>query len=340
MAPPPPKKPKENGLRLTEISSSSARYVAKAAVEMEASAPAPAAVTDRKKKTGKADAGKVTKGRPSSRNVAKKLPPKADAAASAPVPSASAPVPSAALIAAAQSPESSSLSQLNQRLVVQAFTEICRELKIDGMINRAIASVKQLLCVEAASCFVHDEATGELLARDGTEGASPIMVPFGSGIVGSCFATGTSCIIQDAYLDARFDRSVDAATGFQTRNILAVPVLHNTQSGDGAAPAVFAVLQAINSPVGTPFGADDVAVLELLSTLLSGALERAILSESAEREKRRSDALLATSTALYSPGTAPARALCVMQAVRLGLECERASMLLVDEVRLRTIAFD
>ena len=224
----------------------------------------------------------------------------------------------------------SQLSQSHERLVVQAFTDICRESRLDQMISRAIESVKELLGVEAASCFLHDAVAGELLAHHGDVGSKHIAVPTDSGVVGASFASGRSEIVEDAHADPRFNSSVDVATGFQTRNILSVPVLQHRQ--DDSSKAVIAVLQALNSPNGRAFSADDVALLELLASLLSGALERAVLSETAQREKRKSDALLSAAMALHSAEAATLRAVRVMKAVLIGLECERASMLLVDEV--------
>ena len=225
----------------------------------------------------------------------------------------------------------SSSSRGSQALVVEAFSDICKEATIDGMIKCAVASVKRLLHVEAASCFLLDKTRTPPQLRAHHGGEESIHVPSSSGIVGSCFASGTSEIIMDAYQDERFDLSVDAATGFVTRNILAVPVLHNTS--EGTRSGVFAVFQAINSPEGSPFGKDDVAILELLATLLSSALERTMLSETAQRERRRSDSLLQATIALHSTESpAMSKALDVLEAVCHGLECERASMLIVDEV--------
>lgn len=217
--------------------------------------------------------------------------------------------------------------------VIQVFTEICRETTPSSMINRAISSVKTLLNVEAASCFLHDKSSGLLLAHHGGEGGAHIAIPSGTGMVGSCFASAQSEIIADAQNDPRFNSSVDVATGFVTRNLLCVPVvaLHKRSDAD-ESETVLAVLQAINRSDDEVFSASDVALIELLASLLSGALERAVLSEEAEREKRKSEALLGAAMALHSAEAPTTRAVRVMRAVLVGLQCERASMLLVDDV--------
>ena len=58
------------------------------------------------------------------------------------------------------------------------------------------------------------------------EGTSQeIRLPLGQGIVGHVGSTGERLNIPDAYQDPRFDRSFDLASGYRTRELLAVPVV-------------------------------------------------------------------------------------------------------------------
>ena len=109
-----------------------------------------------------------------------------------------------------------------------------------------------------------------------------------------------------------------------------------TEAAAVNGPRAEAVLVAINRKGG--FGEDEVSVLELLASLMSGALARATLMEVALREKRRSDALLQLSNVLHSEALSVVqKAARVMDCVRVGLECERASMILVDEVNQQQV---
>ena len=66
----------------------------------------------------------------------------------------------------------------------------------------------------------------------------------------------------------------------------------------------------------------------------TGVFARAVLAELTEAEKRKSDALLSVAAAVHDKGqSATLRAVRVMRAVREALSCERASMLLVDDVQ-------
>ena len=53
-----------------------------------------------------------------------------------------------------------------------------------------------------------------------------IRIPADRGIVGEALTQRRTVNVVDAYEHARFDRSVDARTGFRTRSVLAVPMLH------------------------------------------------------------------------------------------------------------------
>jgi signal transduction histidine kinase len=77
--------------------------------------------------------------------------------------------------------------------------------------------------------------------------------------------------LEDAYQDPRFDRSVDAETGFRTRSLLAVPL--TVRGGD-----VLGVLEVLNKVDG-PFSADDAAFLAAFAAYATVALENARLLE-------------------------------------------------------------
>ena len=67
---------------------------------------------------------------------------------------------------------------------------------------------------------------------------------------------------------------------------------------------------------------------------LGGLLARVELFEDTVREKRKSAALLQCTTAAHSAEATPReKAGLMMAALRSGCECERSSLLLVDEVR-------
>jgi HD-GYP domain-containing protein (c-di-GMP phosphodiesterase class II) len=160
-----------------------------------------------------------------------------------------------------------------QRLleVARAMTAERRLLSLLQTINDAGASVAE---ADRCSIFVVDRERAELWTPV-AHGTGEIRIPLGAGIVGAVAASGAPVRIPDAYADPRFNTEVDAATGYRTRNILAVPML-NTHG------EVVGVIQALNRRDGD-FGDEDEELLQALAGPAASAIENAVLHEEIER---------------------------------------------------------
>ena len=99
--------------------------------------------------------------------------------------------------------------------------------QIDILLARIINAATHILNSERSTLFVYDDETDELWSRvaEGLE-TREIRFPSGAGIAGSCFSTGNSINIPDAYQDERFNPAFDQKTGFRTRSILCMPVIN------------------------------------------------------------------------------------------------------------------
>ncbi len=146
-----------------------------------------------------------------------------------------------------------------------------------------MSELHALLDAERASLFLVDPANGDLVSKaatgvgesvgDGSGGGgaasvaiAEIRIPSGRGLVGIVARTGETINIRDAYADARFNRDVDRASGFRTRNILCVPVLSadgeimgavqviNKRGHAGEAPAAASVSAGDAEAVAAPAG--------------------------------------------------------------------------------------
>lgn len=129
--------------------------------------------------------------------------------------------------------------------------------------------IGELLGAERCSLFLVDPEAGEVwaqVARDEEGKALEIKMKVGQGIVGLVAATGETMNIADAYADERFNREIDRRTGFQTRNILCMPL--RRQSGE-----IFAVTQLLNKSTGGAFDASDEQRFDQLTSSLAVVLE-------------------------------------------------------------------
>mmetsp|Transcript_58384 Transcript_58384/g.115917 ORF Transcript_58384/g.115917 Transcript_58384/m.115917 type:complete len:884 (-) Transcript_58384:598-3249(-) len=202
-------------------------------------------------------------------------------------------------------------------------------------------------------------STGASVGEDGSVVLvrKVVTIPLSSGIAGSVAESGLAEIVSNAQTDTRFNKSIDEKTGFHTRNILSVPVklgrhmaeverqaalkrakpgsalakmLGDDGGGGGNNTEVVAVLQALNREGS--FTNDDLVILEMFASLLSGVLARSNLIEVSVREKNKAEALLKVAETVSSRQNPRVKGRNIMTAVCLGVDCERSAFFLVDEV--------
>jgi len=161
---------------------------------------------------------------------------------------------------------------------LQSILDVAKAMTAERQLDRLLALVvdEAAKVAEADRCtlFLADREKGELWSKV-AHGTEPIRIPLGAGIAGAVAATGVPIRIDDAYADARFNEGVDRATGYRTRNVLAVP-MRNTRG------EVVGVLQALNRRDGA-FGAEDEELLGALAGPAASAIENAVLNEEIER---------------------------------------------------------
>ena len=133
-----------------------------------------------------------------------------------------------------------------------------------GVEAESIAMRNSLDC-ERASVFSLEVRTSKLVAlyADGDDGRV-LTLNMRLGIAGLVAILGYSVMLDDAWADTRFDRSVDTRTGYRTKSMLCVPVC----SGDGLT---LGVIQLINSVTGE-FSPDQQMVLEYIGGRLADGL--------------------------------------------------------------------
>ena len=110
---------------------------------------------------------------------------------------------------------------------------------------------------ERGTLFLIDEETGELYSRvaQGLD-VREIRIMKDSGVAGRVFTTGEGLIIEDAYSNPLFDRSIDQETRYVTRNLACVPIRFK---GD-----IIGVLQVLNKNSGA-YTKEDLRLLEAMA---------------------------------------------------------------------------
>ena len=155
---------------------------------------------------------------------------------------------------------------------VELLLDITRKMaakeSLDDVLNTLVEVTTREIGAERGSLFLNDDKTGELYSRvaQGTFNRE-IRFPNTAGVAGHAFQSGEGLVVQDAYADPRFNRSIDEQTGYVTRSILCVPI--RTVKGE-----VIGVAQALNKVKGR-FGRADLRLLEEMTTQGAIALQTA-----------------------------------------------------------------
>ena len=157
---------------------------------------------------------------------------------------------------------------------LSSLLEIARAMSVEkdlyALLDLIIEKAIKVVDAERASLFLVDSETNELWTRVVTDlEIREIRLPVGQGIAGHVAETRKVENIDDVYQDERFDRRWDEKTGYQTRNMLTLPLL--THEGK-----VVGVVQVLNKVSG-PFTEYDIELLSALASHAAIALDNAQL---------------------------------------------------------------
>lgn len=143
---------------------------------------------------------------------------------------------------------------------------------LDAVLNTITSTVCEALGCERASLFLYNEERNQLYTRVVTElEIEEIRIPIDSGIAGWVARRRKTANIPVPFADARWDSSFDKQTGFETRNILAVPLV-SVHEG-----RLLGVLQLMNKSEDQQFDAFDEQLLQCFAVHAASALERTFL---------------------------------------------------------------
>ncbi len=172
----------------------------------------------------------------------------------------------------------------NQRGVaalLKATTTLGQSLDLETTLKAVMEQARDLMQADRSTLFLLKKETQELWTKVATADGSTMMeirIPANRGIAGYVASTGQVLNIPDAYCDPRFDPTTDKRTGYQTRNILCMPVYN-------AAGELIGVTQLINKHKGS-FTNSDEEFLRAFNAQAGIALQNAQLFENVMVEKQ------------------------------------------------------
>ena len=175
------------------------------------------------------------------------------------------------------------LSARDLEAILGVTTALAQPFDLATMLAEVVSAAKQVLKADRGSVWLYDPDREELVLEVAT-GIPAIRVPATAGLAGACAQSRAVINVPDCYADARFDRSVDHASGYRTRCMLTLPLIDHRG-------ALVGVMQVLNKAGGV-FDADDETVAVALAAQCAVALQRVRMTEAlieGERMRRELD---------------------------------------------------
>ena len=215
-------------------------------------------------------------------------------------------------------------SESLDRLLLDVHSRLAGMTGLDAQLGELMRIVTERLEAERATLFLHDARTGELFSRIalGT-GRHEIRLMEGEGVAGQVFVSGVGSVVPDALADPRFNPRIDAVTGFETRNMVCVPM----RAPDGA---IVGVAQALNHR-GEGFDQDDQDLLEALTAQAALVLRQGLLLEDLGRSGEQEARFVRLVSELSSEIQLGPLLQKIMAAVTRMLDADRSTLFLNDE---------
>ena len=156
---------------------------------------------------------------------------------------------------------------------------------LDTLLESIMEQSKQVAKAEACSLMLYDAERDELyfevaLGEHGDQQTlkREIRLKLNQGIAGAAAADRETINVADAQSDCRLFRSADDLSNFQTRSLLAVPLVDR---GD-----LVGVLELVNKEGGPCFTEADLRIMEMFASLVATAIANARLIEENLRAER------------------------------------------------------
>ena len=141
---------------------------------------------------------------------------------------------------------------------------------VDDMVRQTLHAALEVIGADAGSVLLAHVETGRLVFRYvvGETAASlqGTSIFWDEGIAGAVFASGNPEVISMVQQDARHYSAMDALTGFQSRDMIVVPLKRHAGSPIG-------VIEIINKNTG-PVNRDDLDTLVVISAIAAAAIEQ------------------------------------------------------------------
>ncbi|MCT0224068.1 adenylate/guanylate cyclase domain-containing protein [Synechococcus sp. CS-1328] len=211
------------------------------------------------------------------------------------------------------------------RILLEVSTAVGIEPSLNGQLSCLLELVTRATGADRGTLFVNDPKTQELYSRESAGGLErEIRILNTVGIAGHVFQSGEGLLVDDAYTDERFNRTVDEQTGYRTGAIACAPM--RSMQGD-----MIGVLEVLNKRPGGVFSQRDLRLLEAMGRQASVSLQRSLLLEEAEAKRAQETEFLSVVSEMSGELKLGALLQRIISTITRMLKAERSSLFLNDD---------
>lgn len=160
------------------------------------------------------------------------------------------------------------MEKFNQ--IAEFGKELMALTEMDNALDLISKEAKKLVNADRCSIFIVDHEDKMLWTKH-SDGIGRIVIGLDSGIVGATYGKKEPQIVNNPYDDERFLSNIDKKSGYETKNMLCVPVFNSKQE-------VMGVVQLLNKS-RTDFNSEDLEALTFFANYVSGSLELVLMQE-------------------------------------------------------------
>ena len=209
-------------------------------------------------------------------------------------------------------------------MLLKVTNDLATSRSLDEALKILVDLTTTTLGAERGTIFLNDESTGELYSRIAQGSFTrEIRILNSKGIAGWVFTNDDGVIINDAYADERFDKSVDMRTGFRTKSILCAPL--RTPSG-----VTIGVSQILNKVDGE-FTEDDLGLLGAMTTQAAIAIQGNVIVEQVEAARKQELEFLDVVSQISSEIELSPLLQKIMSTITTMLDADRSTLFINDE---------
>jgi len=141
---------------------------------------------------------------------------------------------------------------------------------VDDMVSQVLRTALEVIGEDAGSILLADEKTKQLVFRyaigENADCLCGTSIPWDKGIAGAVFCSGQAEVIPAVRQDPRHFAATDRITGYQSRDMIVVPLKRY-----GGAP--IGVIEVLNKVTGQ-IDRDDLDLLVVIASIAAAAIER------------------------------------------------------------------